>query len=83
MIECTYNTMWEPIRSVFLFTLWGPLQVSFFAYYMWALRSVSVHTIWDPLRSVSSLTMCPPPLRSVSSLTIYEGPFRSVSLPTI
>ena len=52
------------LRSVSLFTIWGPF------------RLVSLLTIWGPLRSVSVHTFLEAPLRSVFSLSIW-GPFRS------
>ena len=70
------------LRSVSPLTIWGPPQVSLFAYYVRppqisfcvyflgaALRSVFSLTGWGPLRSVSSLTRGGS-LRSVYSHTI-------------
>ena len=71
-----------------------PPQLSFFAYYIGPLRSVSLLTIWGPpsrqflcllygapLRSVSSLTIWGPP--QINFFTYYRGPLRSVSSHTI
>ena len=69
----SYN-MGAPLRSLSLFTIWGPPQISFFACYRGAtsdfsffhkiygalLRSVSPLTIWGPLMLVSLLTIWAP-----------------------
>ena len=50
-----------PPRSISLLTMWGSLQISFFAYYIGGLfRSVSSLTIGGPLSSVSSHTIWGP-----------------------
>ena len=66
-------TIGGPLRSISLHTIWGPLQISFFAYYMGASSDLFLRILYGgPLRSVSSLTKWGP-LRSVSSHTIL-GP---------
>ena len=70
----SYNTE-VPLRSVSLFTIWGPPpQISFFACYRGATSDFSFfHKIYgDPLRSVSPLTLWGP-LR-VSFFAYYMGP---------
>ena len=84
-------TIWGPLRSVFVDTtcIWGPPQVSFFAYYRGPPQiSFFAYYMGPPssqflrllygglLMPVSSLTMWAP--RSVSLHTIW-GPLRSVS----
>ena len=63
-----------PLRSVSSPAIWGPPQVSFFAYYMGAaLGSVSSQiTMWGPPRSVSCI-LYRAPFISVSFL-LYGGP---------
>ena len=77
----SYN-MGAPLRSLSLFTIWGPSQISFFACYRVATSDFSFfHKIYGALlRSVSSLTIWGP-LRLVSLLTIW-GPLRLVSVHT-
>ena len=43
-----FHAMWGPLRSFLCILYWGP-QITFFAYYMGPLRSLSSHTIWGPL----------------------------------
>ena len=56
-LRSVFSLTWGPLRSIFLLTMWGPLQISFFAYYMGPLRSVSSLTIGGPLNSVFSHTI--------------------------
>ena len=69
----SYN-MGAPLRSLSLFTIWGPPQISFFACYRGATSDFSFfHKIYGALlRSVSPLTIWSP-LRLVSLLTIWAG----------
>ena len=81
----SYN-MGAPLRSVSLFTICPPPQISFFACYRGAtshlgffhkiyggsLRSVSPLTIWGPLRSVSVHTFWEP--LSDHFFSYYMGP---------
>ena len=70
------------LRSVSPLTIWGPPQVSLFAYYVGPPQiSFCVYFLGAALRSVFSLTGWGP-LRSVSSLTI-GGSLRSVYSHTI
>ena len=86
-----------PLRSFLCILYWGP-QITFIAYYMGPLRSVSSHTIWEaPLRSVSLFTIQGPPQISFFACyrggggtshfsffhKIYGGPLRSVYPLTI
>ena len=52
---------------------WGP-QITFYAYYMGPLRSVSSHTILGPLSDQFYCLLCAPPLRSVSFHAIGRPP---------
>ena len=72
----------QALRSLSLFTIWGPPQISFFACHRGATSDFCFfHKIYGgPLKSVSPLTIWSP-LRLVSFLTIW-GPVRSVSLHT-
>ena len=68
-----FHTIWGPLGSFLCILYWGP-QITFFAYYMGPLRSVSSHTIWGPLSDqFYCLLYGPPPLRSVS-LHAIGGP---------
>ena len=90
-----FHTIWGPLGSFFCIVYWGP-QITFFAYYIGPLRSVSSHTIWGPLSdhfhcllygaSPSDQFLCM--LWGATSdfsffHKIYEGPLRSVSPLTI
>ena len=63
-----FHAIWGPLRSFLCILYWGP-QITFFAYYMGPLRSLSSHTIWGPL--------------SFSFVVYYGAPLRSVSLHAI
>ena len=43
-----FHAIWGPLRSFLCILYWSP-QITFFAYYMGPLRSLSSHTIWGPL----------------------------------
>ena len=61
-----------PLGSFLCILYWGS-QITFFAYYMGPLRSVSSHTIWGPLSDQFHCLLYGPPLRSVS-LHAIGGP---------
>ena len=61
-----------PLGPFLCILYWGP-QITFFAYYMGPLRSVSSHTIWGPLSDQFHCLLYGPPLRSVS-LQAIGGP---------
>ena len=68
-----FHTIWGPLGSFLCILYWGS-QITFFAYYMGPLRSVSSHTIWGPLSDhFHCLLYAPSPLRSVS-LHAIGGP---------
>ena len=78
---CFFHTIWGPLGSFLCILYWGP-QITFFAYYMGPLRSLSSHTIWGPLSDHFHCLLCepPPPLPSDQFLCIlYGGPLRPVS----
>ena len=89
-----FHTIWRPLRSFLCILYWGP-QITFFAYYMGPLRSVSSHTIWGPLLDRFRCLLYGPPsdqflcmllgghLRFWFLHKIYGGPLRSVSPLTI
>ena len=89
-----FHTIWRPLRSFLCILYWGP-QITFFAYYMGPLRSVSSHTIWGPLSDQFRCLLYGPPsdqflcmllgghLRFWFLHKIYGGPLRSVSPLTI
>ena len=65
-----FHTIWGPLGSFLCIVYCGP-QITFFAYYMGPLRSVSSHTIWGPLRSLSLFTIWGPP--QISFFACYRG----------
>ena len=67
-----FHTIWGPLGSFLCIVYWGP-QITFFAYYMGPLRSVSSHTIWGPLSDHFHCLLYGAPLRSVS-LHAIGGP---------
>ena len=72
---CFFHAIWGPLRALrsFLCILyWGP-QITFFAYYMGPLRSLSSHTIWGPLSDQFRCLLYGAPLRSVSLHAIEGG----------
>ena len=90
-----FHTIWRPLGSFLCILYWGP-PITFFAYYMGPLRSVSSHTIWWPISDqFHCLLYGPPPQISFfacyrwatsdfSLFTKYMGPpLRSVSPLTI
>ena len=92
-----FHTIWRPLGSFLCILYWGP-PITFFAYYMGPLRSVSSHTIWWPISDQFHCLLYgpPPPLRSVSlhaiggppqilvfSQNMWAPPLRSVSPLTI
>ena len=70
-----------PQILVFSQSIWGPPQISFSAYYMGPLRSVSSLTIGGPLRPPSSLNIWvpPPPPPSQFLRLLYGGLLRPIS----
>ena len=60
-----FHTIWGPLGSFLCIVYWGP-QITFFAYYMGHLMSVSSHTIWGPLSDHFHCLLYGAPLRSVS-----------------
>ena len=60
-----FHTIWGPLGSFLCIVYCGP-QITFFAYYMGPLRSVSSHTIWGPLSDHFHCLLYGAPLRSVS-----------------
>ena len=91
-----FHTIWGPLESFLCILYWGP-HITFFAYYMGPLRSVSSHTIWGPLSYQFHCLLCAPPPPQISFFAcyrgatshlgffhkIYGGPLRSVSPLTI
>ena len=67
-----FHTIWGPLGSFLCIVYWGP-QITFFAYYMGHLMSVSSHTIWGPLSDHFHCLLYGAPLRSVS-LHAIGGP---------
>ena len=67
-----FHTIWGPLGSFLCIVYWGP-QITFFAYYMGPLRSVSSHTIWGPLSDHFHCLLYGAPLRSVSLHVIGGG----------
>ena len=67
-----FHTIWGPLGSFLCIIYCGP-QITFFAYYMGPLRSVSSHTIWGPLSDHFHCLLYGAPLRSVS-LHAIGGP---------
>ena len=60
-----------PLGSFLCILYWGS-QITFFAYYMGPLRSVSSHTIWGPLSDqFHCLLYAPPP--QISFFACYRG----------
>ena len=74
--------MGAPLRSVSSLTIWGPPQVSFFAYYKGAPSDQFFRLLCGAPLDKFLRILYGGPLRSVSSLTI-GGPLRSVSSHTI
>ena len=92
------HLLWRPRSLCLFFMLYGGPQITFFAYYMGLIRSLSSHTIWGPLSDhFHCLLYEPPPPPQISFFAcyrgatsdfsffhkIYGGPLRSVSLLTI
>ena len=68
-----FHTIWGLLGSFLCIEYWGP-QITFFAYYMGPLRSVSSNAIWGPLSDqFHCLLYGALPLRSVS-LHAVGGP---------
>ena len=67
-----FHAIWGPLRSFLCILYWGP-QITFFAYNMGPLRSLSSHTIWGPLSDQFRCLLYGAPLRSVSLHAIEGG----------
>ena len=67
-----FHTIWGPLGSFLCIVYWGP-QITFFAYYMGPLRSVSSHTIWVPLSDHFHCLLYGPPPPQISFFACYRG----------
>ena len=76
----SYN-MGAPLRSLSLFTIWGPLQISFFACYRGATSDFSFFTKYMGPSSAQFLRLLYGPPQ-VSFFAYYMGPLRLVSVHT-
>ena len=65
-----FHTIWGPLGSFFCILYWGS-QITFFAYYMGPLWSVSSHTIWGPFSDHFHCLLYAPP--QISFFACYRG----------
>ena len=77
----SYN-MGALLRSLSLFTVWGPLQISFFVYYIGAPSDQLYRLLYGGSSDQFFYLLYGAPLRLVYVLTIW-GPLRSVFVDTI
>ena len=77
-----FHTIWRPLGSFLCILYWGP-PITFFAYYMGPLRSVSSHTIWWPISDqFHCLLYGPPPPPQISFFACYRWATSDFSLFT-
>ena len=79
-----FYTIWRPLGSFLCILYWGP-PITFFAYYMGPLRSVSSHTIWWPISDQFHCLLYgppPPPPPQISFFACYRWATSDFSLFT-